>query len=248
MAIDPRAKLIWALGGIILIFSLSSLLWQIVLSLILLAAVLIFKSARPKIWAGVRWLLILLPLTLFLHLLLSTSIPAELFRGMPSEDWMRQLRMPLLFTIRLGNLIVAMAILLQWIPAIDFLDGIYLLMRPLRKIRFPVDDLFYIIFIAVRFFPLLREEYRQLDEGWKALLPETRPGLRARLETLRLRLLPLMIFSFRKADILADAMSIRGYGRSRNRSYFTRLHFGRVDLMLTMAAILLYGTIFTLIF
>jgi len=247
MAIDPRAKLLWALGGIILVFALQTLHGQIVLSLILLMLVMIFPSAGRKIRATAGWLLMLLPLTLFLHLLFSTSLVGDLFRGTLSENWLQQLRMPLVFTVRLGNLIVAMAVLLWWIPAIDFLDGVYLLMRPLRRFRFPVDDLFHIIFIAVRFFPLLRQEYRQLDEGWKAFLPQSRTGLRARLETLRLRLVPLMIFSFRKADILADAMSIRGYGHGRKRSYFTRLHFGRVDLAVTMAALLLYSTIFLLI-
>jgi len=149
------------------------------------------------------------------------------------------LEQPLLFTIRVGNLILYMAFALKWIRDIEFLDAIYHILKPLRRLKWQVDDFFQIIFISVKFFPILREEYTRLDEGWKTFTTVQDRTLSDRIKRVRDSVIPLMIFSFQRAETLADAMTIRGYGSTSRRSYYGQLKFTYTDWRVTFITIVI---------
>ncbi len=236
---DPRSKLVWTLAGIVAIFLTSTVSGQIAIPVVMVLMMRLSSLRLLQVLRKLRFLAVLLPFTFLVHVVFSTTmVSAVLQRSLPSFTW-SELWVPVAFTLRLGNLFVLMAFVVRWIPAVEFLDGIYLILKPLQRLKFPVDDFFQVIFIAVRFFPLLREEYRNLDEGWKTFVPTRPHSIRERLAQLRQRLIPLMIFSFRKAEILADAMTIRGYGSGGARTYYTQLKYGSADFRFAAAGFIL---------
>ncbi len=245
-AFDPRAKLIWALSGMLAIFLLDSVFLQIGLLAGILLLIKLSGFSITEILGAVKYLLILLPITFLVHLFFTTGLLAGLFQSgglIPGHfNW----QIPLQFTLRLANLILLMSFLIKWITPLGFLDAIYLWLAPLRALRLPVDDLFQLIFIAVRFFPLVQDEYKRLDQGWNSFLPDRDHNWRSRVSRIRERLIPLMIFSFRKAEVLAEVMSMRGYGINPQRSYYTHLQFGPKDALFATGGVLILGVVIVL--
>lgn len=238
---DPRAKLIWAVGGITVIFSTQSLLGQVcILTVIIILTKLMFTSLT-RIFRAVRYLLLFLPITFLIHLIFSTNIFSILIReGIYGVDW-KMILLPMKFTLRLGNLLLFMAFLINWIKSLEFLDCIYSVLKPFRRLHVPIDDLFQVIFIAVRFFPIMHEEYWRLDEGWKTFIKDSKESVRHRILNVRETLIPLMIFSFRRAETLADAMVVRGYGSCDKRTYYSHLKFKMEDTFFALTGIVFSG-------
>lgn len=93
------------------------------------------------------------------------------------------------------------------------------LIKPLKFIRVPVEDVAMIISIAIQFIPTLLEETDTIRKA------QTARG--ARFESKRLLekaasitplVIPIFISAFRHADELSQAMEARGYRNARNRT------------------------------
>jgi len=241
MNFDPRAKLIWAIGGMTIIFSTQSLLGQICILMIIIILTKLVLSSLIRTFKAVKYLLIFLPITFLIHLIFSTNVFSTLFKeGVYFIDW-KEILLPVKFTLRLGNLLLFMAFLINWINSLEFLDCIYSILKPFRRLHVPIDDLFQVIFIAVRFFPIMHEEYWRLDEGWKTFIKDPKESVRHRILNIRETLIPLMIFSFRRAETLADAMMVRGYGSCNKRTYYSHIKLKMMDAFFASTGVVFSG-------
>ncbi|NLA21461.1 MAG: hypothetical protein GX870_00305, partial [Candidatus Marinimicrobia bacterium] len=168
--LDPRVKILWLIIAVIGIFRLK--VWYAQLGVaIILGTIITFRILYAKEnFKVLRILLVFLPLTFLIHILFGTNLLATIFRSVPRDSWSVLLFTPLTFTLRIGNLIALMALATHWLKALEVLDALYHLLKPLRKIGLPVDDIFQIIFIAVRFIPLIQEEYQRLDDSWRIFM------------------------------------------------------------------------------
>jgi len=137
----------------------------------------------------------------------------------------------------LGNLIFLMAFGMQWIRNIELLDAVYHFLKPMQRWCGFVDNLFQTIFIAVKFFPILSDEYRQLRENWRIYLNDDGISLTSRVHQIQDTLVPLMVLSFQRAETLADAMTIRGYGAQLRRSYYQTLRMTQQDWRAVLIAV-----------
>lgn len=238
--LDPRIKLLTLLVGLSSLFLISRLTGQ----LLFLGFVLLLMSLNSvrlrQLRPASRGLWIFLPLTFLVHFLI-TAQGWRLIGGDLSFS-PALLEQPLLFSLRLSNLLLWMSFGLAWLPAIDFLDALYYLLQLLRRLGWQSANFFQTIFIAVKYFPILQEEYWRLDEGWRLISGTGEPRLKARLSRVRKSVIPLLIFSFQKAETLADAMAVRGYQTHRQRSYYGVLGWQARDWLgavLTVAGLLI---------
>jgi energy-coupling factor transport system permease protein len=225
--LDPRVRLFWSLVGIIILFLIDNILGQLLILIGLLCVILISRISIQKVIHSIRYLMLFLPITFLVHFLFSNQGWRLLNGELLFEYGM--LEQPILFTLRLGNLMLTMAFVVHWIRDIDLIDAVYHLLKPFQKWRIAVDDFFQIIFIAVKFFPIVKAQYARLDEGWKVFMPSRETRILERIQRIRISLIPLLIFSFQRAEVLADAISIRGYHSGSRRSYYTALRFGISD-------------------
>lgn len=234
--LDPRVKLILITAGLAIIFLLAGVGGQLLYLGLIIAAILLNHLTLSKVIKSVRYLLILLPITLLVHFLI-TAKGWQVIVGSRDFNW-TLFKPPLLFSLRLGNLIFLMAFGMQWISNIELLDAVYHLLKPLRRWGGVVDNLFQIIFIAVKFFPIFNDEYHQLQENWQIYLKGRSVSLTGRVRQVQETLIPLMVLSFQRAETLADAMTIRGYGSHSPRSYYQSLKMTQRDWLVVLAAIL----------
>lgn len=139
-----------------------------------------------------------------------------------------------------GMLLLLAAAVLGWTTSLgDIAPAMSTLMRPLRWIRFPVDEVAASIALAVRSLPLLVGEMRVLLAARKLRPPVHKPGSSS-LERSFGQLVDLMVaalaVSVRRAGEMAEAITARG-GVGAISSRKRRAGFSDVFALAVLAAI-----------
>ena len=107
-------------------------------------------------------------------------------------------------------------------------EGMVQILRPLRRLRLPVDEFGLMVLIALRFIPVLVQETEQLVKAQASRGADLTTGSPvARVRGVTLLLVPLVQGALRRAQGLAAALESRGYGVTREA---TLLHEGRMRL------------------
>ena len=99
-------------------------------------------------------------------------------------------------------------------PPLAITGAIQTMLRPLKFIRLPADDIAMILSVAIQFIPTLMEEtdsIRKAQIARGARLDSKRLTERAR--AMLPLVIPIFVAAFRRADELAMAMEARGYRR-----------------------------------
>lgn len=95
---------------------------------------------------------------------------------------------------------------------IALIEGMTMLMTPLRWLRLPVDDFALMTLVALRFIPTLVEEIEQLVKAQAARGSSFGSGpLRERVQSVLALFVPFMRNTLRRASELATALDARGY-------------------------------------
>lgn len=125
-------------------------------------------------------------------------------------------------------------------------SGLASLMRPLRALRVPVDDVALVLSLALRFIPLTSVEYSAIKQAQRARCAHFEDGsLWQRLRAETTVFIPLFVALFRRADKLASAMDARCYGlprsdgKGRDRTSLSELKLDGEDAGILGAMLLL---------
>lgn len=95
---------------------------------------------------------------------------------------------------------------------VALIEGMTMLMTPLRWLRLPVDDFALMSLLALRFIPTLLEEIEQLTRAQAARGSSFSVGpLYARVQSVLALFVPFMRNTLRRASELATALDARGY-------------------------------------
>lgn len=116
-------------------------------------------------------------------------------------------------------------------------EGMVLLLRPLRRLRLPVDEFGLMTLVALRFIPVLMQETEQLIKAQISRGADFTTGsLFARIRRIGTLLVPLLQGALRRADGLSSALESRGYGVTSDA---TLLHEGPLRIVdwLTLLAV-----------
>ncbi len=126
------------------------------------------------------------------------------------------------------SLYVAAILLTMTTTPVALIEGMTLLLAPLRRLKLPVDDFALMTLLALRFIPTLLDEAEQLIKAQTSRGADVMHGtLRERLQSLSMFFLPLMQGTLRRASDLSVALEARGY-RSEGKQtllYETSLAF-----------------------
>jgi len=115
---------------------------------------------------------------------------------------------------------------------IALVEGMTILMRPLRWLRLPVDDFALMTLIALRFIPTLFEEIGQLIKAQSARGSDFSHGtLRQRFQSLAALFVPFIQGTLRRASELATALEARGYQFDGHQTLLHEKSFGMVDYL-----------------
>jgi energy-coupling factor transport system permease protein len=109
---------------------------------------------------------------------------------------------------------------------VALIEGLTVLLAPLRRLRLPVDEFALMALLALRFIPTLTEEAELLIKAQTARGADFSHGtLRERAQSLAALFVPLLQGALRRAADLAAALDARGYTVEGRQ---TLLHEGRL--------------------
>jgi len=239
--LDPRAKLVAAIYFIFILFIANN--WQTYL-LVWIFTIVVMRSSNVKFTTylrGVRPLIWLILFTVFLQVLFTAG-------GILYVDWgpIRISSFGLINGVyifcRFVMIIFISTVVTLTTKPIDLTDGINSLLRPLRKLKVPVDDFSLMLSISLRFIPTLLDETQKVMDAQRARGTEFGEGsLFKQMKTLVPIFLPLFASSLNRAEEMANTMEVRGYQSSKQRSTFRLLRWHLRDTI--CLAIMLIVTI-----
>ncbi len=190
----------------------------------LFAAIAIMVSGVPfrLVARGLKAISFLLLFTLVVHALRWNPATETLARLGPIGVDAPGLATGLYFAVRIVLLVVGTSLVTLTTSPVELTDGLERVMRPLRVIKVPVEELAMMLTIALRFIPTTAEEAEKIIVAQSARGARfDSGGIFTRARAYVPVLVPLFVSLFRRADDLATAMESRCYGAGTHR---TRLH------------------------
>lgn len=207
--LDARAKVILLLAFSIGIFFVDSW-WGMLVAASLVFAVFAFSRLPAKaVFAQVVPVYVLCAFTVLFNMLTWQE-------GVGIAFTVDGLIRGCFFALRICLLVWASMIVCFSTTSTQLLDAFVWFMQPLRRMHVPVDDIAMMFSIALRFIPLIMQEYGQIkDAQWSRGAQFDEGNIVKRIGAHLAILLPLTVSLFRRADHLAQAMDARCYGQNR---------------------------------
>lgn len=242
---DPRSKILFTVLFIAAIFLCKGLVSYGITLLILLMMIGISK-VQPRVFLkGMKPVLFIVVCTAILNLfytsgtvLWSWGILKITEEGIWKAGFM---------VLRILMLIACTLLLTYTTSPILLTDGLEKLLRPLKKLNFPVHELSMMMSIALRFIPTLIQETDKIISAQKARGADFDSGnLIQKAKALIPILIPLFISSFRRAEELAIAMECRCYHGDEGRTSLRQLRYAGRDYGLIVFSIALCAGIVVL--
>jgi energy-coupling factor transporter transmembrane protein EcfT len=211
--LDPRVKILSVVALSLLIFGATPA--EILLISVFLATVI--GAARVTLVQtaeALRPVMLFMALIFLVHLLFTEGRPLLSLAPLPVRITPEGLVRGAYVTWQFAGLVLGAAVLTLTTPPSDLVGGIERLLRPLSRIGIPSQDLAVMIAMALRFMPMLLEEYDRLRMAQMARGADfTTGGIALRTRAVTALAVPLLLSAFRRADELAVAMEARGYRR-----------------------------------
>lgn len=242
---DPRSKILFTVLFIAAIFLCKGLVSYGITLLILLMMIGISK-VQPRVFLkGMKPVVFIVVCTAILNLfytsgtvLWSWGILKITEEGIWKAGFM---------VLRILMLIACTLLLTYTTSPILLTDGLEKLLRPLKKLNFPVHELSMMMSIALRFIPTLIQETDKIISAQKARGADFDSGnLIQKAKALIPILIPLFISSFRRAEELAIAMECRCYHGDEGRTSLRQLRYAGRDYGLIVFSIALCAGILVL--
>lgn len=244
--LDPRAKLAAAIALSIMILSVKPPL-VVLIGLSLIGVIMVSRIRFQVIGQAVKPLLFFAGLIFFTHAFFSEGealavINLPYLNISVSRSGMAEGG---LVVFRFLCLIVAAVILTMTTTPARMIASIKFVLRPLKVLHVPVDDIAVMMMVAMRLMPVLLMEKERVETAQKARGYDLRGATVAiRLKTFISLTQTVLLGVFRRADELAAAMEARGYNRGE-RTTFVELKMQQTDYfvfaLLFMASVILTG-------
>ena len=242
----PFAMLLLALVFAVAIAMLRS---PFIISIYLVGAILFFRILGAEIYHTVytiRYLLWMLPFTFIMHVILTPegwSFVGALFQG---KFLVQNLSRPTAFTLQIFGFLYIMSAVFLLVSGDRIIASTARMLSPLRNLGIPVDNVFQILQVGLRFFPLLRQEAQKIQNVRQGFGIQSGDSITERVKLQLQSVIPLFIGTLRRAEIVSRMMTLRGFQPGRRRSSYIRIPWYFGDSVLTGIAILIGSTIFLL--
>lgn len=243
--LDPRAKLIFTVIYIVLLFCCESALSYVLCVGLLFA---LYMAAGIKIKIAAKSIKAILPLVLFTSVLNMLFIGGDALFTLGFISISKQgVVFAVTMAIRIMVLICGTSLLTYTTTPIALTDALERLMAPLAKLHFPVHELSMMMTITLRFIPTLIDETEKIMSAQKSRGADLDSGgLMDRIKALIPIIIPLFVSAFRRADELALAMECRCYNGGEGRTKMNVLKFKAADVIVLIFGVLLIAAVWAL--
>jgi len=230
--LDPRTKILGLIVMLIMVFSRPSSAGAIAIAFGTAIVALLCQAGR-KIWVSelgrFKWMLVL---AAALNLVFDQGDGPLRVVGLELPVSFEAVKSSFIICLQLIEVItLSMALTFTTTPS-ELTKGFERLARPLGYLKVPVNEFSLVMFLAMRFVPLLQQELRDVVDAQKARGVEFGHGtLMDRARELLVILVPVLMGTIRRADLLAVAMSARGFRPGEPRSEYKPLAFRQSDAL-----------------
>lgn len=231
-ALDPRVKIIALVMTTITLFALREI-WG--LGLFFLASLLLIRFAHlplRTVLRGLRPFSVLFLTTALLQLFFTPGLPLVPLDLGPLQITTEGLYQAVRIGGQLTLVILFSSILTLTTSPLELLRALEKLGNPLSRLRLPVADLCLAMMLCIRFLPILGQEAQRILEAQRVRGID--PGVgswRNRLQKFHGIFLPLIYNVLGRAEELASAMLVRGYGHSKQRQTLKYMRFAPNDFL-----------------
>jgi len=199
------------------------------ISIFLLSLSLISKIPLPYFFRNLKSFFWLFLLTFILHIFFTSTETTGFWDLKFIKISHQGVLNGAVYSWRIAIFIFSAAFLSLTTQAVELTDAIFKFFSPLKRFKFPMEELSLITMISLRFIPLLLEEAINLRKAQMSRGASFEGGLIRRVKKTLPLLVPLFISSFRKADDLALALDARGFRSGQKRTSYQKLVFKTKD-------------------
>ena len=240
--LDPRTKLLFTLLFIVSIFLCKFVVSYGLLVVLVLLLIAVSRIQGKAFLKGLKPVLFIVAFSAILNLFYTSGTVLwqfGIFKITQEGIWKAIFMM-----LRILLLIACTLLLTYTTSPILLTDGLERLLRPLKKVGFPVHELSMMMSIALRFIPTLIQETDKIISAQKARGADFDSGnLIQKAKALIPILVPLFISSFRRAEELATAMECRCYHGDEGRTSLRQLSFHSRDVIFLIFSILICAAV-----
>ncbi len=224
--LDPRTKLICVIIYIVALFLAVNWTGYIIVIAATAAFMILSRISPKRVFSGLKPMIFIIVLTGALNVFYTKGTPVV-------EGWIitwEGIERAIQMILRITLLISGTFLLTYTTSPIAITDGLEMLLKPLKLIRFPVHEMTLMMSMALRFIPTLIEETDKIMSAQRARGADFETGgLVKRAKALLPILVPLFVSAFRRADELAVAMESRCYHGGEGRTRMKQLRFETRD-------------------
>ncbi len=109
----------------------------------------------------------------------------------------------------------------------------------------------YAVSLTLRYFPDVQREYRNisLSQQARGLDMSRKAGFMTRVKNALLIIIPLVFSTLDRVELISNAMDLRGFGKLKKRSWFSRRKLGTADFTALAVSLLIFlGTLAVSVF
>ncbi|GAA0470359.1 energy-coupling factor transporter transmembrane protein EcfT [Alkalibacillus silvisoli] len=229
--IDPRLKIIIIFLFVIAVFMANSFWSYMLLYFFVFISVGLSQIPSSYILKGLKPVWWIIAFTFLFHVIFNSE-GEVLFDIFGFNIYDGALIQGINIASRIFLLILLATLLTLSTTPLSVTDAVESLLKPLKKLRFPVHELALMMSISLRFIPTLMQEMDKISKAQAARgLDFTQGKFKDRFKALLPLLIPLLISAFKRAEELALAMEARGYRGDEGRTKFRQLKYQKLDLV-----------------
>ena len=241
--IDARMKIIAGLIAVVLIAVLLDPVAYLFLTLTIAVGCVVLRLSWVDLKRFLAMFLVMAAVTLTLHLLFNRTGQIVIARMLGLPITQEALIAGLLFSWRLALFLMAAICLTKMISPDDFALGFWRLLAPLKRLGCAMDGIGMSFWVAIRFVPAIFAQYHQIVFAQKARGATFDGGLMTRAKKIAPLLVPVTVAAIRKSDILADALTARGWGVGAERTFYGYHPLAGADHVFLMTTLVWGGII-----
>lgn len=235
--LDARAKLLSILAVMVVGLITTSSLYYVSLVAFLLVLLSLSGVGVMTLVRSFQPIMLLVLVTFAYHIVFSDrqSPPVTTVLGFAITEG--GLSKGLFFSLRMLLFVaIAFMVTLTSSPS-DLAEALTKLLKPLEKLRVPVADLGLIMFIAIRFIPILYEEFTAVRNAQIIRGVDFGGHFINRTRKTTAVLIPVLVSAINRADDLALAMEARGYRGGQPRTFYSRSRFDLSASLFVLASL-----------
>lgn len=241
---SPQSKLMLTFYFVAIIFLANNVITYAILSVLIIAAILLSGISVSFFIKGIRPMIWLIIFTVILQILFSAGGKVLWHWGPFTITQLGLVNGGFVF-VRFLLIIMISTVLTLTTSPLAIADGVQTILKPLKKVKFPVDTLALMLSIALRFVPTLMDEMTTIMNAQRSRGVDFGSGsLKQRIKTAVPLLIPLFTGAINHAEELSTAMEARGFTDSEHRSKYRVYHWQVKDTLTWVVFLLVGGLIF----